>query len=140
MPHSLRVRLKNLEYKGKLEKKDVDRIIEALDYMDNVEKHDREFKNEPHERFLPCICGCNQIEHWWCINPKDGNQNILSCKKCGKKASGKSEADAQRNWNEMIRREDSRGLTNTWLQDIAASLAIIADWCIKDNERKNKND
>lgn len=35
MPHSLRVRLKNLERKGELEKKDIDRIIEALDYFEN---------------------------------------------------------------------------------------------------------
>lgn len=35
---------------------------------------------------------------------------------------------------------ESRGLTNTWLQDIAVSLAIIADWCIKDNKGENKND
>lgn len=31
---------------------------------------------------------------------------------------------------------ESRGLTNIWLQDIAISLAIIADWCIKDKEEK----
>ena len=31
MPHSLRVRLKNLERKGELRSEDVDRIIRALD-------------------------------------------------------------------------------------------------------------
>ena len=35
---------------------------------------------------------------------------------------------------------ESRSITNTWLQDIAISLAIIADWCIKDNKEENKND
>lgn len=60
MPHSLRVRLRNIERKGELEKRDVDRIIEALDYMDNVEKHNRElikfmllfYSEEVYEKWL----------------------------------------------------------------------------------------
>ena len=32
--------------------------------------------------------------------------------------------------------QDSVSLINVWLQDIAISLSIIADWCIKDKEEK----
>lgn len=56
------------------------------------------------EKFLPCTCGCNRREHWirWV---DDGTETILKCCKCGKSASGMSEAEAKRNWNEMIRAE-----------------------------------
>lgn len=71
-----------------------------------AEKHGYKLvKNEPYERMLPCTCGCKQREHWWRTNAEDGNRNILVCKKCGKEASGKSEADAKRNWNKMISEE-----------------------------------
>ena len=35
MPHSLRVRLRNLKHKGELSEDDVNRIITALDYYEN---------------------------------------------------------------------------------------------------------
>ena len=34
---------------------------------------------------------------------------------------------------------EQRSVTNTLLQDMAVSLAIIADWCLKDMESKNDN-
>lgn len=36
MPHSLRVRLRNLKHKGELTEKDVDRLITALDYYEDT--------------------------------------------------------------------------------------------------------
>ena len=56
------------------------------------------------EKFIPCTCGCNRREHW--IRWVDGGtETTLKCCKCGKSASGMSEAEAKRNWNEMIRGE-----------------------------------
>ena len=37
MPHSLRVRLKNLNYKGLLTDRECERLIKALDVVDAVE-------------------------------------------------------------------------------------------------------
>ena len=60
------------------------------------------------EKFIPCTCGCNRREHW--IQFVDGGiETTLKCCKCGKKASGMSEAEAKRNWNEMIREERRKG-------------------------------
>lgn len=56
------------------------------------------------EKFIPCTCGCNRREHWIQFVDK-GIKTTLKCCKCGKKASGMSEAEAKRNWNEMIRSE-----------------------------------
>ncbi len=117
MPHSLRVRVRGLERNNILRKRDVDRIIEALDYFENESMIDtlqitaeklgyKLVKHKPYERMLPCTCGCKQRDYWWCVNPKDGNPSVLVCKKCGKTASGKSKAEAKRNWNEMIKGEN----------------------------------
>ena len=57
-------------------------------------------KIKSYERFLPCICGCNQREFWTCYGGED--PILFVCKKCGKKATGKNKADAKRNWNKMI--------------------------------------
>ena len=117
MPHSLRVKLRGLERNNILKKREADRIIEALDYFENESMIDnlritaeklgyKLVKNKPYERMLPCTCGCKQREHWRCFNPGDGNPNIIVCKKCGKMASGKSKAEAKRNWNKMIKEEN----------------------------------
>lgn len=37
MPHSLRVRLKNLNYKGLLTDRELDRLVNALDTVDSIE-------------------------------------------------------------------------------------------------------
>lgn len=56
------------------------------------------------EPFLPCTCGCNRRTHWYSY--KNGENNIrLCCNRCGKSASGKTEAEARRNWNALIREE-----------------------------------
>ena len=39
MPHSLRVRLRNLKHKGELSEADVDRIIFALNFVDGICDH-----------------------------------------------------------------------------------------------------
>ena len=46
MPHSLRVRLKNLDYKGILTDRELNRLIKALDIVDNIEKIKAEIKKE----------------------------------------------------------------------------------------------
>ena len=53
-------------------------------------------------RFLPCLCGCNRRIHWFYV--KDGESStILECKGCGIEAKGKTEEEAKRNWNKLIR-------------------------------------
>ena len=37
MPHSLRVRLKNLNYKGLLTDRELNRLVNALDTVDSIE-------------------------------------------------------------------------------------------------------
>ena len=37
MPHSLRVRLKNLNYKGLLTDRELNRLVNALDAVDSIE-------------------------------------------------------------------------------------------------------
>ena len=60
-------------------------------------------KQEP---FLPCTCGCNRRTHW--VSSMYGVEtSILRCMKCNKEARGSSEAEARRNWNEMIRKENN---------------------------------
>ena len=44
MPHSLRVKIKNLRYKGIITDKDCDRLIMALDNMDVLDKIKAEIK------------------------------------------------------------------------------------------------
>lgn len=53
------------------------------------------------EKLLPCTCGYNRRSHWENIN----GEVSLYCEKCFKKATGKTEKEARRNWNEMIRKE-----------------------------------
>lgn len=56
------------------------------------------------EPFLPCTCGAKRREHWsrW---TGDGFKITLMCRRCGKRVSGMSEAEAKYNWNEVIRNE-----------------------------------
>ena len=49
------------------------------------------------EKLKVCRCGCKRREHWY-----DSRGVMLKCKKCGLSASGKTEAEARRNWNRMI--------------------------------------
>lgn len=55
-----------------------------------------------YERFIPCVCGCNRRTTWFITN-NSGYSVSLECKKCGLEVAGKSEADAKRNWNKLIR-------------------------------------
>lgn len=58
----------------------------------------------PYERLKVCTCGCKRREHWY-----DGRGGMsLVCERCGRKASGKTEAEARRNWNRMIERMRGR--------------------------------
>ena len=54
---------------------------------------------QPYEKLKVCICGCKQREHWY------GTAVQLKCKRCGKTATGATEAEARRNWNRMIERD-----------------------------------
>ena len=55
----------------------------------------------PYERLKVCICGCKRRDHWY------GGGVRLVCHKCGRMATGETEAAARRNWNRMI--EEARG-------------------------------
>lgn len=61
-----------------------------------------------YEKFIPCTCGCNRREHWVRF-VDDGIETTFKCCKCGKSASGMSEAEARSNWNKMIRQENGEG-------------------------------
>lgn len=63
-------------------------------------------KIQTREKLLPCTCGCNRRTHWGNIN----GEVSLHCERCFKAARGKSEAEARRNWNEMIRKELENGI------------------------------
>ena len=54
------------------------------------------------EKMLPCVCGCNRREHWTTY-VKGRKYSVLKCKKCGSTASGRTEREARRNWNAMVR-------------------------------------
>ena len=54
MPHSLRVKLRGLERNNILKKREVDRIINALDC---VEKGDNKYPYTGEEKNRPCPCG-----------------------------------------------------------------------------------
>lgn len=58
-----------------------------------LEKH-----NKPYERYMPCICGYNKRQTWYC-NGEHGAYIRVVCKKCGFSIDGKNESDAKRNWN-----------------------------------------
>ena len=61
-------------------------------------------KRQNIERLLPCPCGGKKRKR---IVKWEGNEReeILVCYKCGKRASGFSKAEANHNWNEMIKAE-----------------------------------
>lgn len=61
------------------------------------------------EKLLPCVCGNNRREHWHRVDIKSGRAyEILRCSKCGREAKGETERDAIHNWNEMIKKEESK--------------------------------
>ena len=53
------------------------------------------------EKFLPCTCGCVKRDHSY--RWVNGAERVtLTCQRCGKSISGKSDLDAKRKWNSMI--------------------------------------
>ena len=57
-------------------------------------------KKKKLERLLPCLCGCKRREHWY----GSGNRKyILFCQRCGIEASGRTEREAYKAWNDMVR-------------------------------------
>ena len=60
------------------------------------------------EPLLPCICGCKRREHWY---GQGDRAIILRCRVCELEAVGRTEREAYRNWNAMIRRltNDEKG-------------------------------
>ena len=67
------------------------------------------------EKLLPCVCGCKRRSHW---NTYVSGvlYHVLRCNKCDREASGRSEAEAIHNWNEMIRSEQN-GCSNIKSKD-----------------------
>lgn len=57
-------------------------------------------KIKPIEKMLPCECGHTRRETWFDAATKE---TILVCKKCGTAVRGQTEADARRNWNEVMK-------------------------------------
>ena len=57
---------------------------------------------KPKEKLLPCACGSKRREHWSTYE-KGKNYTVLRCEKCGRGASGRTEREARRNWNDMVR-------------------------------------
>ena len=56
-------------------------------------------------KLSPCTCGCKILE-WRVSKWPDGRFYYFACKKCGKKSEyGKTQAEAAKQWNEMIKRE-----------------------------------
>ena len=57
------------------------------------------------EKLAPCICGYKKREHW--SSYKDGVwYEQLKCPKCGMESTpGKTEAEARKNWNIMVKEE-----------------------------------
>lgn len=61
------------------------------------------------EALLPCTCGNNRREHWNRVEIKSGRvYEVLKCSKCGKSVEGLTEREARHNWNEMIKKEESK--------------------------------
>lgn len=54
-------------------------------------------------KIVPCICGSKDISAWW--NSKTGSC-FFRCRGCDKQSEeAKTEIQAKRNWNEMIKKE-----------------------------------
>lgn len=78
----------------------IDRAIEAL----------KAYKpKKPYERFLPCKCGCNRRETWDAL-VNSAPMVILKCCKCEHSVTGRTYAEAKRNWNAEMEGQD--GISN----------------------------
>lgn len=62
------------------------------------------------EKLLPCTCGSKRREHWSRLTG-DRLEITLCCSRCGKRASGTTEAEARHNWNDMISSHTEREQT-----------------------------
>lgn len=50
-------------------------------------------------KFLPCVCGYNKRNLWFCSN----NMCFYKCQRCGFSGyKGKTQNEAKRNWNKAI--------------------------------------
>ncbi len=56
-------------------------------------------KIERKVKLLPCVCGATRRNHRYAWMT---NCEILECPKCGRRAAGRTEEEAKRNWNLMI--------------------------------------
>lgn len=61
-------------------------------------------KRQNVERLITCVCGGNRRTHC-CKWHGNVREEILICKRCGRRVSGFSRAEANHNWNEMIKAE-----------------------------------
>lgn len=75
-------------------------------FPDTMMKHGKceaiKIRERP-ERLVPCVCGSKRREHWFGTTSE--RMEILKCCKCGREASGKSEIEVHKKWNEMILQE-----------------------------------
>ena len=53
-----------------------------------------------YERLKVCTCGCKKRERIYGVDAM-----TLICRRCGLSVSGKTEAEARKNWNAMIERD-----------------------------------
>lgn len=86
-----------------------EKMIECIE-KDSASKEEiirflKAHKPKPAERvkIVPCVCGSKKIAAWW--NAKTGCC-FFRCRGCDKQSEeAKTEIQAKRNWNEMIKKE-----------------------------------
>lgn len=55
------------------------------------------------EKLLPCLCGCTRRNHWITYNKYGTKLKTYRCVRCDREASGRTDREARRNWNAMVR-------------------------------------
>ena len=56
------------------------------------------------ENLLPCTCGGKRRDRYYFYTPS-GMYIKMVCQRCGREARGKTEIEARKNWNKMIKGE-----------------------------------
>ena len=82
---------------SKLTVEDLKREAKALGY--NLVKI-----RPPMEKFLPCKCGNTSRSRWW--GTHDYDAYIVECRRCGRRAQGRTERELRQQWNMMMRGEE----------------------------------
>lgn len=61
-------------------------------------------KDREKVNLLDCTCGCNRRRHYTVVKDNEVFEG-LRCIKCGKWVLGKTELDARKEWNKLIKEE-----------------------------------